>query len=148
MWEVWVQAKTFISAKFVHSLSHLRFYINFLYTAKASLHALCWSRKQKLLCRIYRMATMSCHPCKNVKEIVAQQHYQTTDDLKQEWDVLLIVSPHKCCGICPTVNGAELLHVMRMMEHKWIHWTIKVCVICCKMCNKVNGYCSCIGNNL
>jgi hypothetical protein len=58
--------------------------------------------------------------------------------------VLSVVSPHKFSGVCPTEHGAD--YAMRMVEHKRIHWTIRD--VCCKMCNKVNGCCSCTGSNL
>jgi hypothetical protein len=32
---------------------------------------------------MYREATMSSYPCKNIKQTVTQQRYQTTGDLKQ-----------------------------------------------------------------
>jgi hypothetical protein len=95
-----------------------------------------------LMCRV---ATMSCYPSKNVEEIVAQQRYQTTDDLKQA----VRRAFHRVIPqMLRNMSHRTWRRITTMVEHKRMHWTINVCVTCCKMCYKVNRYCSCMGNNL
>ena len=68
-------------------------------------------------------------PCDNclwgfLKETVAQQCYQTTVQLKEAVRLAFTRVTLHMLQQCPTEHHAVLFFVMRVTEHKQIHWTL------------------------
>ena len=63
-----------------------------------------------------------------IKEIVAQQPYKTTDDLKQAVGLPFNrIAPQMVRKLSYRTCGAKRWSVMTMTDHKHIHWTLKAC---------------------